>query len=238
VLAAIEEAKRRFPGERIEVVYAGTGPYAALAVPLMPRLSQVSFTLIDIHDAAIESLRAVIGHFGFESLVRAVVAGDATAYEHPSDLPLHVVICETMQRALTVEPQVAIVRHLASRLHPRGIVVPQRVSVDLVLRDGADERVGRAVELTLETARDPHYWSQRRVLRLPGVRPKALPVLVTTINTFDGHELREYDSGLTHPEVLWDLTDLTEGEELELWYELGSHPRIRARRPAPSPAAP
>ena len=221
-LAAIEEAQRRFAGECIEVVYAGTGPYAPLAVPLMPRFSpgEVRFMLIDIHPSAVAALRGVIAHFGLEPLVRATIAADATSYQHPSNF--HVLICETMQRALTVEPHVAITRHLASQLHERGVVVPQRVSVDLVV----GQRVGSAVELTLETARDAQYWSQPRVLRMPAVTPHAPATLATAITTFGPHELREYDSGLTHPEILWDLANWEEGEEVELWYESSARPGI------------
>jgi hypothetical protein len=217
VLAAIQEAKLRFPGECIEVVYAGTGPYAPLAVPLMPRFApgEARFTLLDIHQSTVESLRAVIDYFGIAPLVRAVIRADATAHQHPA--PFHVLICETMQRALTVEPQVAITRHLAPQLHEQGIVVPQRIGVDLFV----GKRVGCAVELTLDTARDAQYWSQPRVLRIPAHGPASLR---TTITTFGPHELREYDSGLTHPEMLWDLVN---AEDVECWYESGARPRVR-----------
>src|SRR4051794_22221818 len=49
---AVAEASRRFAGEMIEVIYAGTGPFAVLAVPLMTILSpsDVRFTLIDCHE--------------------------------------------------------------------------------------------------------------------------------------------------------------------------------------------
>src|SRR5262249_38287209 len=49
--AAVQEAKRRFPGEVIHVLYAGCGPFAPLCLPLLPLLAgqAVRFTLIDVH---------------------------------------------------------------------------------------------------------------------------------------------------------------------------------------------
>lgn len=46
-------------------------------------------------------------------------------------------------------------------------------------------------------------------------------VLATTIRTFGVHELRRYESGLTHPLMIhgWRA-----GEELEFMYRLGENP--------------
>jgi hypothetical protein len=52
----------------------------------------------------------------------------------------------------------------------------------------------------------------------------------TTIRVFGRHVLREFDSGLTYPEIVWDLSNLQEGEQLAFWYELGRRPGIRWER--------
>jgi hypothetical protein len=55
VYHAIQEAQQRFPGEVIQVLYAGCGPFAPLCLPLLPLLAgqAVHFTLLDVHARAI-----------------------------------------------------------------------------------------------------------------------------------------------------------------------------------------
>ena len=100
-LAAISEAMRRFPEEPLEIVYAGTGPFATLALPLFDRLEprRVRFTLIDVDERSTESVHSLVEHFGFGDHVKAIIHADATKYRH--DAPVHVVVTETMQRALS-----------------------------------------------------------------------------------------------------------------------------------------
>jgi len=52
--AAIDDAL--LPDRAVRVLYTGCGPYALLAVPLMPHFSrkQAAFTLLDIHPACLQ----------------------------------------------------------------------------------------------------------------------------------------------------------------------------------------
>ena len=227
VNAGIIEARRRFPGQRIEIVYAGTGPFAPLAIPLLTRYSpaEVRLTLIDVHASAIESARAIVMHLGFQDYVRAFITGDATAYEHPRGVPLHIVMAEAMQRALSVEPQVALTRNLVAQLEPGGILIPERIGVDFAL---GSVRVGRVAELTA-AARLPH-----RTLRMPRPPVGCRAMYLTTIDVFGGHSLRENDSGLTQPQVLWDLLNVREDERIAFCYEASDRPGIRWTRRTPS----
>lgn len=139
-LRAIQEAERRFAPSVLEVLYAGTGPFAPLAFLVMPFLdpASVRFTLLDVNEASVDSVHALLGALGGSEHVRNVVCGDATAYRHPK--PLHGVISETLQRTLREEPFVAILRNLRPQLAAGAVVVPERVTIELALLDAASQQ--------------------------------------------------------------------------------------------------
>ena len=231
--SAIATARERFPGETIEVVYAGTGPLAPFVVPLLP-MSGVRFTLIDVDARSLRMLRTLLGVREHVKLVHA----DATEYRHPT--AIHVVVSETMQRSLAVEPFVAIARNLRAQLAPGGIFVPERVTVDAVLLDPARERArwsGEEVSTSFERlARilDSVADFVPIVVTIPPTRTPQWLALVTEIDVFADERLLAYDSGLTVPEVLWQLSPARAEDVIEFRYEEGASPRIVAERRRPA----
>ena len=250
VHGAIQEAQKRFPGEVIDVLYAGCGPFAPLCLPLLPLLAgqAVRFTLLDVHARAIESVQAVLAALRLEGGNADCLVCDATHYHNPEHRPLHVVVSETMQRALEKEPQVAILMNTAPQLTTGGLMVPEMIAVDAVLTDLSRELGGNGVV--------PGPWSGRvplgRILEVDRERacawaaagvPSHLPparialpslvaaqyslVLATTIRTFGVHQLREYQSGLTHPLT---VNGWCAGEEVEFTYRLGEIPGFDLER--------
>jgi hypothetical protein len=226
---AIQEAQQRFPGEAIHILYAGCGPFAPLCLPLLPLLAEeaVHFTLLDVHARAIESVESILAALQLKSTKVDCVVCDATQYQNPRHRSLHVVVSETMQRALEKEPQVAILMNTAPQLTAGGLMVPEMISVDAVLPDLSQELggngfvaepsahalkpwsgripLGRIVEVDRERA--CAWFAAGISSHLPPVKI-ALPsvmaaqyslVLATTIRTFGAHVLREYESGLTQP---------------------------------------
>jgi hypothetical protein len=250
VYGAIQEAQRRFPGEVIHVLYAGCGPFAPLCLPLLPLLAgqAVRFTLLDVHARAVESVQAILAALRLEGENANCLVCDATHYHNPEHRPLHVVVSETMQRALEKEPQVAILMNTAPQLTAGGLMVPEMIAVDAVLTDLSRELGGNGVV--------PGPWSGRvplgRILEVDRERacawaaaavPSHLPparialpslvaaqyslVLATTIRTFGVHQLREYESGLTHPLM---VNGWRAGEEVEFTYRLGEKPGFHLER--------
>jgi hypothetical protein len=251
VYAAIKEAQRRFPGEIIHVLYAGCGPFAPLCLPLLPLLAgqAVHFTLLDVHARSVESVGKILTALRLAENVDCLVC-DATQYRNPDSRPLHVVVSETMQRALEKEPQVAILMNTVPQLTSGGLMVPEMIAVDAVLTDLSKELGGNGIVPPMRGA-----WSGRillgRILELdrervcdfeklardcagvlshlpPGritvprlVAAQYSLVLATTIRIFGVHELREYESGLTHPLM---VNGWRAGEELEFIYRLGEKP--------------
>lgn len=222
VEAALTQALERFSGEAIDVLYAGTGPLAPLLIPLLPRFEgrALAVTLVDVHPEAVQAARTVAEHFGVLGFIRDSVVADASTYRHPR--PLHVVITETMQRALTREPQVAIVRQLAPQLVAGGILVPESVRVALVCGDVVhpllDLHAGTAA-----VAVDAAGCLPPVRVKLPE-RWETHPLYQTTIVAHGDHVILPGKSGLTHPEMAWDLMSLAPETELEFRYQMGQKP--------------
>lgn len=128
---AFNTAMENFTDEVIEVVYAGCGPLATLIIPILSYYDpkKISVTLIDIHDASISSVKTIIKHLKYEHYIEEYCIADAIKYTHKYKDSLHVIITETMDKALINEPQVSITENLASQLTEGGILIPEEIKL-------------------------------------------------------------------------------------------------------------
>jgi len=208
VAQAIEAAQARFDPAPLRVLYAGCGPFAVLVLPLLHRwpAEALRLTLLDCHGRSLQAARAVAGHLGVADRIEACVEADAASYRVDPGAAPHVVITETMQRALDKEPQVPISRNLSAQLVEGGILVPERVALDLTLMNPEREfgltpdgpppqrqEVGRVMELTREGARC--FELDWPVAEDPALRA----FLRTTIDVFGDARIEGSESGLTIP---------------------------------------
>lgn len=139
VYCALRVLQSRLPNTQLSVLYAGCGPFATLLLPLLARFSsaELNITLLDIHYQSLASVRQLLTHFGLLNRSVQTIQGDACQYLHATKL--HLVIAETMQKALEQEPQFAVTANLAPQLHPLGVFVPQQIDVSLCMVDTAAE---------------------------------------------------------------------------------------------------
>lgn len=137
VFLGIKRAKEKFPNRKIHILYAGTGPFATLMLPLTTIFSssEVGFTLLEINSHSIENLRTVIKNFNALEYVENIVQCDATEYKADKDKPIHMIVTETMQHALVKEPQVAITLNLVPQMEAGGILIPENVIIEAGLLD-------------------------------------------------------------------------------------------------------
>lgn len=239
------------PERPVRILYAGCGPYATLAVPLMTVFSkeQAVFTLLDIHQECLDEAMKLIDSFGFSGHAEECLCVDATTYRIPEDKKPDVIVSETMSVTLHNEPQVSIARNLFAQA-PDAKMVPQQVSVQACLLNGAKEHVfmpadfvgefpeperdridlGKIFELD---AASIISWEKIDGDRLPAARVKVpphiesryRPHLLTKITVYGETCLDDYDCSLTMPKRL--RGEIEEGDELQFHYQLGNHPELR-----------
>ena len=127
--AAIYDIKKANPKKTVQILYAGTGPFAALALPIMVTSlpSDVQFTLLEINPESYAKLLLVLKEFDFTGFVSRVEIADASTWQ--TEQHFDIVLSETMNRALIKEPQVSIMLNLASQMQEDTIFIPQEIKV-------------------------------------------------------------------------------------------------------------
>ena len=245
--AAIRSLQHKKP---VRVLYIGCGPYATLALPLMSILSalEVQFELLDVHKRSIESVKKMALQLGVQDHISAFTVTDAATYQVDPTQPPDVVLMEIMQVCLQKEPQVEVSRHIMAQV-PQAILVPENISIELVLIDANKEfalitndkgeifydrkrkSIGTVFELNCDIIQS---WSSVQANVLPAATiqfPQALsecrePKLFTTVQVFGEHCLREYDSGLTCPQTVLTTETIEPGCLLHFEYLLGKEPGL------------
>jgi hypothetical protein len=165
VFLGIKCAKEKFPNRKIHILYAGTGPFATLMLPLTTIFSsdEVGFTLLEINPHSIENLKKIIKAFNAMEYVENIVQCDATEYKSDKDKPIHMVVTETMQNGLKKEPQVAITLNLVPQMEKGGILIPENVIIEAGLLDAKRDNDRM---LGVEGAYKDYYYALNQVFEL------------------------------------------------------------------------
>ncbi|MBP7662422.1 MAG: phytanoyl-CoA dioxygenase family protein [Shewanella sp.] len=235
IYQAIQDRLKAHPGQIVNILYAGTGPFAWLLLPLLPLFSasQIQVTLLDIHQASLDKVTKLIEHFDLADRVVESVCADATLWQLNTVVKFDVILSETMKHLLQQEPQVQIFTHLQAYLADDGVLIPQNIELDAWLecrtvQDFVETHyLGPLFALNQQTARllasgDRSFLAG--TLLLPDFSPSAVTLKFTTsIQVYGNSTLNEYQSQLTQPRYRREhwLKPLS---CLAFRYEQGTHP--------------
>ncbi|MCU8021104.1 MULTISPECIES: phytanoyl-CoA dioxygenase family protein [unclassified Shewanella] len=235
IYQAIQDRLKAHPGQIVNILYAGTGPFAWLLLPLLPLFSasQIQVTLLDIHQASLDKVTKLIEHFDLADRVVESACADATLWQPNTVVKFDVILSETMKHLLQQEPQVQIFTHLQAYLADDGVLIPQNIELDAWLecrtvQDFVETHyLGPLFALNLQTARllasgDRSFLAG--TLLLPDFTPSAVTLKFTTsVQVYGNSTLSEYQSQLTLPRYRREhwLKPLS---CLAFRYEQGTHP--------------
>ncbi len=252
IKSGIEHLLAVFPYETVQIVYAGTGPYALLVLPLLHHFNpnRVQFTLLDIHAESLDSVKRIADTLQLESYIGSLQLTDACTWQWSRKERLHGCISETMQATLKREPQVAITLNMAKYICDGGIMLPQLIEVEAMLvnqayklRDSGWNLVnepicfslGKIATLSLKTAREANNHYSVVLHGLKNELPQHISLskldmeLYTHIQVWDEHVLKESESGLTLPYLIAEGNQLTGAHTVELFYEKWPDARVNFR---------
>lgn len=134
LLKAVYEKQKDKPSKKIQILYAGTGPFATLALPLVTIFSpdEISFTFLEINKLSFKGLQETISYFGIENYISELHHCDATTYKVNPEKHIDIVVIETMMSSLKGEHQVAITFNLINQLPKNVLLIPEDVSLHVL----------------------------------------------------------------------------------------------------------
>lgn len=234
VQAAIAAARKRFPGETIELLYAGTGPFAPLVLPLAHHWAadEVRYTLLDIHDSSLQATRKIAEYLGVSDRIRGWECGNAVTFQCAPGYRPHLLVTETMQQGLRDETQVAISRNLVPQIRDHGLLVPEQIRLFATLT---------APQFFGETPSEAHHQQLGTVMTLnqgnaanggecfsidwPDSQPPGHPALLHThIRVFGDIELTYSECSLNVPTEL-PLPPDNQTPRSSLQFKYRDHPK-------------
>ncbi|AQT61719.1 phytanoyl-CoA dioxygenase family protein [Cellvibrio sp. PSBB023] len=238
VYAAIQQKLQHKDSQGISLLYAGTGPFGLLLIPLLPLLdaARVRVTLLDIHAESLAKLQQVIDYLGVSHFVAHSEQTDACTWQ--TDQRYDLIISETMRQGLIQEPQVSIFSHLQQFLKDDGWLLPEIIRLDLWLSSGGspalgasgppDVHLGRVLQLdkasAIQIGRGDMSCAQGS-LWVPDYASRLKHLKLTTfIQVFGDYQLHENQSQLTLP--LFERNARVQPNSLlRFHYELGAYPQ-------------
>lgn len=253
---AVDDLLKARPQAPVRILYAGTGPYAALVLPLTTVFSadQINITLIDIHQSSLDAVKKLVAGFGLQAYFSDYIKTDATCFEPPANQQYDLIISETMDKSLRKEPQVTIFNHLQKFLAPGGELIPQEIRVDLYQSDwGKEKQAGYEYYLD-ETTRIYNAGHRKQIANLISVNKDTVPyfkrtiaeprvflktvgpdqfdlrydalILLTEVQVYKNITLVEDESILTEKNYLSPLNDGVIKSGLSFYYKMDDEPRI------------
>ncbi len=248
IQAAIED--KIHPKKPLNILYAGSGPFATLLLPIMLRRLEhpIHYTLLEINPVSFELVQKVIATLQLDTTNIHFVNDDATSYQINTENPPDIIISETMQNALAKEQQVPIYLNLMRQVSHDAVFIPEKIALHVGFKK-AGVPIGNlsssnyhkevtVFEVSKEalfpteasSTRKPNegaFKKKRKIIALDDWHEFDHVALMTEIQVYKNEKIGLGESGLTMPIYLQDVpVDFSGSLQFESQYTISSEPKL------------
>jgi len=248
---AISEHRKINSEKPVTILYAGTGPFAALVWPLLAKYTpkEVQLILLEAHTVCIDSVKRLLKAYDAYDYVKEMYHCDASNFQFEKKrMDVDIVLIECLHQALAREPQVAITFNLIPQLKNDVVLIPEQVRLDLSFIDmnekkescyfGAQESIETVFEVSKESVQKYFEKSTKseisfesRIVMLDEEKKSMndLVAISTEVIILDPFVLTTEESGLTIPYSLINLDVDSDIKGVETLFVLGQYPKLLTR---------
>lgn len=235
----------------LHILYAGTGPFASLILPIIYKYSKlkIKYTFIETNPLSFKILKNIIKKLDLNEYDIKLVNEDATKYLIDKDNTPDIIISETMQNALEKEQQVSIFYNLMNQTKSDTIFIPEKIEVFIGLKES---------KIPIEKLEYKHYHKKDKIFDVSKssvdflkkienktkeklVFPKKETiikkdklldfnqiVLITEIIVYKKEKIKLNESGLTVPKHLTDISNSHKGSiKINTQYIICNNPSFK-----------
>lgn len=245
---AIEEKLQR--QGTLHIMYAGTGPYATLLLPLIFKYpkERIRYTFMEINSFTYNIMQTVLTGVGLEDYTIETVLTDACTYVIEDDNKPDIIISETMQNALANEHQVPIFFNLMHQAKADTIFIPEKIEIYLGLKQSGVplleltkvhyHRVKKILEVSKEAMfsllQNPNalkegqpFGEEQTTIELQDQQGCNELLLLTEIQVYKQERIEIKQSGLTLPKVMqYNLPIAAQTFTVTSRYKIGEKPTL------------
>jgi predicted RNA methylase len=231
--------------ENLSVLYAGTGPFATILLPILLRHPQktVKYTFLEINEISLRLVKKVVAKLELSDYDIEFVQADATTYQLQENKP-DIIISETMQNGLFKEQQVSIFYNLMEQAKTETVFIPEDISLFVGLKQGGipfekltrehftkQEKVLQISKENMVSQKDvkgePIFPKQEVYLNSDQMQGFNQLVLITHIQVYKNEVIRLNESGLTTPRYIADTPSNAEDDlSIKTQYVISDEPKL------------
>ncbi|MEP6645870.1 MAG: hypothetical protein ABJC12_02175 [Saprospiraceae bacterium] len=242
------EDKLKTESRILHILYAGTGPFAALVLPLLFKYQteKIRYTFIEINPLSFELLHNVISKLKLDGVQINLICADATEYKIDLTNQPDIIISETMQAGLSSEPQVPIFLNLMKQAKEEVTFIPEKIELFIGLkkeRIPAEElqiddyvkfrkifdlsKTAVSERITKTQAGKINFEQKKTIIELQDQKGFDSIYLLTEVQVYKEISLRTNESGVTMPKQIFSIP-VTDHKPItiESRYSISTEPKL------------